>query len=491
MNTTDTSQTVARTDAVPAPGRVPGMTAVPLRDITSPDKVRHRPAKRLGTLLFHPDRCSGCGLCQSVCGGRIKGTASPGEGCIQVAPNPAQGGSFAVFCQHCLTPLCLAACPQGAISRKADGIVRINKTLCVNCGMCQTACAEAAPMRTIDDRIQKCDLCDGAPQCAAACPQNALTHTGGKKIRWIGWLRWPVQALAFLLLVMVLVGTVCSISIAAFDISCPTGVLQNIFSAKAMLLTSLASAATLVVLALVAGRAFCGWICPFGFVLDIVDKVISLAVSPKYPDKTRKNFWARVGECLPGPVRQLSFIANRNNKYGVLAGAVVASAATGSQSFCTICPIGAICRSYGVQSSLAGAELAVIPLIAAMDTGAKRSWCRYFCPVGALFALLAKVAPISVEIGADRCKKFSCKRCAEVCPMGIVSEAALQSGEKTTVSRQECIMCLRCVDICPHKAAKVRFGRRKSPAPVCTAPCSATEPGSEEAAASQPTGGQA
>jgi len=450
------------------------MTAASLQEITAPAKVRHRPAKRLGTLLFHPERCSGCGLCQSVCGGRSKGTASPGEGSIQIAPSPLQGGSFAVFCQHCLTPRCLAACPQGAISRKKDGIVRINKALCVNCGLCQASCTEAAPMRTFSGAIQKCDLCDGAPQCVMACPQKTLEYTSGKSMRWIGWLRWPIQALAFLLLVVVLVGTFCSFSIAAFNISCPTGVLQNIFSARTLLLTSLTAALALVALALVAGRAFCGWICPFGFVLDIVGKTISLVAPPKYPDKARKRFLSRAGEHMPKQVQQFSFLANRNNKYGVLAGSVVASAAAGNQAFCTICPIGIVCRSYGLQSTLAGAELAVIPMIAAMDIGAKRSWCRYFCPVGATFALFAKVSPVYIEIGADRCKKFSCKRCAEVCPMGIVPEATLQAGEKTTVSKQECIMCLRCVDVCPHKAAKLRFGRQKTFAPADAPACTAS-----------------
>ena len=233
---------------------------------------------------------------------------------------------------------------------------------------------------------------------------------------------------------VVLVGSVCSLNIAAFDIACPTGVLQNIFSAKVLLLTAALSALALLALNLLAGRAFCGWICPFGFILDLADRAV--------PQKWRPP----------------SVLTRRNNKYGVLLGAVVASASTGSQAFCVVCPIGTVCRSYGVQSTLAGAELALIPLIAAMDAGGKRSWCRYFCPVGALFALFARFGAVRIEIGAARCKKFSCKRCAEICPMGIVSGEDLQKGQKPDISMAECIFCLRCVDICPHKAAKIRLG---------------------------------
>ena len=400
----------------------------------APEHARHGPSERLETLLFHPERCTGCGLCRSVCGGRESGFAAPEAARLLNVPNPVKGGSFAVFCQHCLNPRCLQACPQGAVLRASTGRVTIDKSRCVNCGVCQEACTEAAPLRAPAGEIRKCDLCGGDPACAKACPQQALEFTQGKSLRWLAWLRWPTQVLSFLLLVVMLVGSVCSLSIAAYDIACPTGVLQNIFSSKTLLLTSAASALALIAVTLLAGRAFCGWICPFGFILDLADKLL--------PQKWR----------LPG------VLTRRTNKYGVLLGAVAASTATGSQAFCAVCPIGTVCRAYGVQSTIAGAELALIPLIAAMDTGGKRSWCRYFCPVGALFALFARFGAIRIEIGATRCKKFSCLRCVDICPMGIVSGEELQQGQKPDISMAECIFCLRCVDICPHKAAKIRLG---------------------------------
>lgn len=472
MTTNDTPQSPRpESFAAPTSGTCGAKTnALSLRELADPTRFRHRPSRRVGTLLFHPDRCSGCGLCRSVCGGRDSGLSAPEDARIQVSGNVMRGGSYAFFCQHCLTPNCLLACPQGAISRERDGIVRINKALCVNCGLCQQACTEAAPLRGPAGDIRKCDLCDGRPACASACPQKALEYTGGKRARWISWLRWPVQFLSFLLLVVMLVGTVCSLSIAALDISCPTGVLQNIASSKVLLFSSLGAGLALVVLALVAGRVFCGWICPFGFVLDLVDKVIGLK-PPKLEAQSTAGTWrGKLAAMMPQKIRELSLFANRNNKYGVLAGAVAASAMTGNQSFCTVCPIGVVCRGYGLQATLGGAELAVIPLIAAMDVGAKRSWCRYFCPVGAVFALVSRFAPIHIEIGAERCKKFSCKRCAEVCPVGIVSEKDLQAGQRPDIDRAECIMCLRCVDVCPHKAAVVRLGRRPRPKEPVTLP---------------------
>ena len=421
-----------------------------LREAVSPLHIRHKPGARLNTLLFHPERCSGCGLCGSVCGGRENNLAAPETSRIQILGNPARGGSFAVFCQHCLNPGCMAVCPQSAVSRDKTGLVRINKALCVNCGLCREACAEAAPLRDARGDIRKCDLCGGSPKCVEACPQKALEYTVGKKVKWLFLLRWPVQALSFLLLVVVLVGGVCSLSLPVIDILCPAGLAQTIASSGSILFATLSSALILLLLALIGGRIFCGWLCHFGFVLDLVDKAIGLAKKP----------WARqrLAANLPPDMRPLAFLANRNSKFGVLAGAVAASSVTGNQAFCTVCPIGVVCRSYGLDSALGGAELAVIPLVAALDACSKRSWCRYFCPVGAFFALAARFSPIFIEIGAERCKKFSCKRCAEICPMGVIDGNDLQNGQKPLVSRSECILCMRCVDVCPHKAARLRFG---------------------------------
>jgi hypothetical protein len=48
-----------------------------LREAAAPVGIRHRADARLNTLLFHPDRCSGYGLCVSACGGREDGFAAP------------------------------------------------------------------------------------------------------------------------------------------------------------------------------------------------------------------------------------------------------------------------------------------------------------------------------------------------------------------------------------------------------------------------------
>ncbi len=405
-----------------------------LRDIFPPFKASRRSAQSKPGVVFDPAKCTGCGRCESVCasGGAVPG--KPRAPRVHIMRAAVPGTSFAILCQHCLDPQCLKACPNGAISKDDDGVVRMNKSLCVNCGLCIAACPEAAPLREACGEVVKCDLCGGSPACVSVCPTGALSASRGNRKLWIPALRWMCQIFSFFLLVIFLVGSVCSLNIATLDLACPFGVLQNVFSTKAILLTTVVSALLLMLFTFIFGRAFCGWVCPFGFVLDLVDKIIP-----------------------HGLFRMPRFLRSRANKYGLGIGGLAAAGAVGTQAFCTICPIGTVCRSYGMNSVMSSAETAIIPTLAALNLGEKRSWCRYFCPVGATLALAAKIGLVRIEIGAPRCKKFSCMRCADVCPMGIIPREQLVQGISPAINMAECIMCLRCVSACPHHAATVNF----------------------------------
>ncbi len=400
-----------------------------------PDKVKSM--KRPGTIVFNPSLCTGCGTCEMVCSTRQVLAIAPSSTGIRTLRSEDQGNNFTLVCLHCKDPLCIPACPSRAIQKDVDGIVRINQKLCTNCGICALACPEAAPMITPNGSIIKCDLCEGDPACVKQCPEQALVFTRGKRLGWIRLIRWPVQALAFFMLVMVLVGSFCYFTAGSVSLACPTGFLQNLASTKVLLLTGLGSASILMVLTLFLGRAFCGFICPFGFVLDLVGKI-----TPKFG--------------LP------KFLRGRLIKYGILAGAVGTSAGIGCQAFCTVCPIGSLCRSYGPNGVLKGFQMGIFPVVAALEMGEKRSWCRYFCPVGAVLALAAKLGFIKIVIGANQCKKFSCMQCADICPMGIIDKDALLQGISPQIPMSECIMCMRCIDACGYGGAKIRFKWQKS-----------------------------
>ncbi|MGC9324725.1 MAG: 4Fe-4S dicluster domain-containing protein [Desulfomonilia bacterium] len=410
------------------------VTIKELRPLPRKPRLPRRPP----VIVFDPAKCTGCSTCEMVCSQRNVDMVAPSSSSVKVLRSEENGKNFAILCLHCREPLCMDACPVRAIDKDEGGIVRIRSVFCVECGICTMACPESAPLvEPLTGRVRKCDLCDGDPLCAKHCPEDALHFYRGKALGWIRFIRWPVQALSFLLLVVVLVGTFCSFTAGIVSLPCPTGTLQNIASTKTLVLVSLASAAVLIGITILFGRVFCGWVCPFGFFLDLVGSVV-----PKFG--------------LP------AFLKSRMIKYGILAGTLGGAAGLGFQPFCTVCPIGSICRSYGQAGIFRGAELVIVPALASLELGQRRSWCRSFCPVGAVLALAAKIGIIKIVIGAHQCKKFSCMQCADTCPMGIIDREALREGIAPKIPMDECIMCMRCIDTCPYDSAKIRFSWQKT-----------------------------
>lgn len=86
-------------------------------------------------------------------------------------------------CQQCDNPPCVENCPTGATVKGGDGIVTVDKDVCIGCETCIASCPYDA--RTLDGEagvIEKCDMCqarlaDGAPpMCVYVCPARALHH---------------------------------------------------------------------------------------------------------------------------------------------------------------------------------------------------------------------------------------------------------------------------------------------------------------------------
>lgn len=162
-------------------------------------------AKKLG-LAIDLDSCVGCHACVTAC----KGWNDKGEGLLsdqdaygaapegtflnrvhsyQVQPDegPAQIVNFPRSCLHCEDAPCVTVCPTGASFKRAeDGIVLVNESACIGCGLCAWACPYGA--RELDAAagvMKKCTLCvdriyndhlpeeDRQPACVRTCPTGA------------------------------------------------------------------------------------------------------------------------------------------------------------------------------------------------------------------------------------------------------------------------------------------------------------------------------
>ncbi len=243
----------------------------------------------------------------------------------------------------------------------------------------------------------------------------------------------------------VLVGEGGAIITASWEAYCPMGGLETLykfvttggsFVSHAHLSNVVVLVAALAV-ALLARNAFCGWICPFGFIQDMVHS-FSAAVQKRVPAirKAVKALKQR-GAKLAVLDRYLRFL-----KYGVLAWAVAGAAAYGFMVFRDYDPWAALWNL--LELSLAGGTV-VLAIVLVASFFVERPWCRYACPLGAATGLLGALSPIYLKREAESCK--ACAVCTKACPMGLPVHTA------TTIKSVDCIGCLECVDECPREGA--------------------------------------
>jgi phenylglyoxylate dehydrogenase beta subunit len=120
----------------------------------------------------HGGCLAGCQACEQACA-REKG----GEARIRSVHVPEVGFRGVVSCIQCGEPACMPVCPVRAITKsEIDGVVRIEESKCMGCGLCHMACPYGGiylhPVRRV---AIKCDTCDGEMKCVRACEYEVLT----------------------------------------------------------------------------------------------------------------------------------------------------------------------------------------------------------------------------------------------------------------------------------------------------------------------------
>jgi Fe-S-cluster-containing dehydrogenase component len=165
------------------------------------------PSKKKLGLVIDLDTCVGCQACVTACKGwNDQGYGAPlsdmdaygSSPCgtflnrvhsFEVQPEGAEAQiiHFPRSCLHCDNAPCVTVCPTGASYKRAeDGIVLVNESACIGCGLCAWACPYGA--RELDGEagvMKKCTLCvdriynenlpeiDRQPACVRTCPTGA------------------------------------------------------------------------------------------------------------------------------------------------------------------------------------------------------------------------------------------------------------------------------------------------------------------------------
>jgi ferredoxin-type protein NapH len=230
-----------------------------------------------------------------------------------------------------------------------------------------------------------------------------------------------------------------SLTLGVLPLTDPLMLLQGLAAGHVMTASAFIGAAIVVaVYAIVGGRAYCSWVCPINMVTDLAVVL-------------RRRLGLKEG---------LSF--NRNTRLWLLAGVLVASAATGTIAWELVNPVTMLQRGIVTGSILAGGSAALAAVaVFLFDLGlAARGWCTHLCPVGAFYGLIGAKSVVRVTAsGRDACD--NCMDCFAVCPERHVIAPALRGKDKglgPQILSRDCTNCGRCIDVCPKDV--FRFGSR-------------------------------
>lgn len=197
-------------------------------------------------------------------------------------------------------------------------------------------------------------------------------------------------------------------------------------------------AGILMLVALLLGPIFCGWICPLGFLMDLTQSLRSFLQKHLLKKRRKWPNW-RLPEGFRGAVL-----------IGTLAFALVAQVPI----FQALSPIHMVARVllFAVDAS----ALVVLGLLV-LEFVAPRIWCRSLCPLGAMYSILGRFARLRVRVDPERAGLIRCSRCDVACPMGIrVMEDYTLAGQNS-ISDPACTRCGACIDTCPNSVLHLGF----------------------------------
>ena len=222
--------------------------------------------------------------------------------------------------------------------------------------------------------------------------------------------------------------------------ACPLGALQNALAASGNRAPYYVLG-ILLLFGLTLGRTICGFLCPMGLIQELLHKIPT--------PKLKKGRVTRV----------LSYL-----KYVILAVFVVliplwyVSRHYPVPAFCKyICPAGTFEGAIGLLANPANTDkfsmlnilftrkFVIMVLLFGACVFIYRAFCRFLCPLGAIYGLFAKLNLVGVKVEETKCTH--CGLCVGHCKMDV-----------RRVGDHECIHCAGCVDVCPTAAISFQAG---------------------------------
>jgi Pyruvate/2-oxoacid:ferredoxin oxidoreductase delta subunit len=226
-----------------------------------------------------------------------------------------------------------------------------------------------------------------------------------------------------------------------------------------------------VLLSVLLGRFFCGWICPFGLYLDLITRLRkALKIKYKQFSPSFNEKFHQLSYVILALILILSVLFATEIIAGTQQGGFIYTYF--SAPFCQVCPMKPLCallqtsvgimrpdwifgpttgQFYQLGQYITSLNLFVLGLVTVAAFFYRRSWCR-ICPLGGLIALFNRFPPFKWVSGLrldkveEKCTK--CGVCKRVCPTQVTEVYEKKGGDVTT---SQCLLCLRCVEMCPYE----------------------------------------
>ena len=271
---------------------------------------------------------------------------------------------------------------------------------------------------------------------------------GKSRLSWRGW-RWIsiiviniAFFLSFYIDVQLLEGTLNGSRLLGFHLIDPFTALQIFVSDYSVHINVLIGSVTLVVFYFfVGGKAYCAWVCPYGLLSEIGEKIHLVLVKKKI-------------------IKERNF--NPNIRFAFFGIFLLAAFVDGYLVFEVFNPIGVISRFISYGWSLALVWVVVVLLFEIFFS--RRGWCKYICPVGTTYNLVGWIGLTRIKWDMDKCDH--CSACIAVCPEEHVLEFIKPKHDKKRndknktkeyIKNGDCILCGRCFDVCHTDAYKLDF----------------------------------
>jgi polyferredoxin len=231
--------------------------------------------------------------------------------------------------------------------------------------------------------------------------------------------------------------------------------------------------ASFLIVGVLIGKSLCGWICPFGFVQDLVGfiKRKQADFSSRTHDSMVYMKYFVLGIAL---FVSVTFSASKlmgasggyESAIGIFTKAPFTALSPAETLFGTvptmILNFRTALATKSVTDALSGistlpplfwVQFFIMAFVLVFAAFIPRGWCRYFCPHGAIMAVLNRFSFLGLRRDPVKCAKGGCRLCVSACPMRV----PILDLPWEKFSDPECIYCMKCADACHEKAIKLKY----------------------------------